>query len=442
MADIKVISTDTVPAAAASGASPHRIELTPWDLQLLLVGPIQKGLLFLKPTPPPQPQDQHFSVVVQHLKLSLSRTLDFFPPLAGRLGVSHNADGTSSFFVHCNNAGADFVHAVAENVTVADILEPVFVPRIVPSFFPLNGVYNFHGVSIPLMAVQVTELLDGFFIGCTMNHSIGDGSSFWNFFNSWSEISRGSLSISRPPVLDRWFPGDTKPPISIPFCSDQIQDKFILPPMEERVFHFPKEKIAELKAKANAEMESTTISSLQALLAHLWRSVARCLQLNSAQELRYMLPIGARSRLQPALPETYFGNSLVMEILTATAGELRREGLGRAAWRLNRAICSKTSEEVVELFKSWVENPKMPTLDGLTGNCLITSSSPRFNVYGNDFGWGKPVAVRSGAGNKRDGKLTIFPGAAEGSIDIEVCLSSEKMATLGDDEEFMAAVKV
>ena len=164
MADIKVISTNTVRAAAASGASPHRIELTPWDLQLLLVGPIQKGLLFLKPTPPPQPQDQHFSVV-QHLKLSLSRTLDFFPPLAGRLGVSHNADGTSSFFVDCNNAGADFVHAVAENVTVADILEPVFVPRIVHSFFPLNGVYNFHGVSIPLMEVQVTELLDGFFIG-------------------------------------------------------------------------------------------------------------------------------------------------------------------------------------------------------------------------------------------------------------------------------------
>ena len=52
------------------------------------------------------------------------------------------------------------------------------------------------------------------------------------------------------------------------------------------------------------------------------------------------------------------------------------------------------------------------------------------------------MAVGSGAANKSDGKLTIFPGAVEGSIDIEVCLSPEKMADLGEDEEFMAALKV
>ncbi|XP_052199600.1 protein ENHANCED PSEUDOMONAS SUSCEPTIBILITY 1-like [Diospyros lotus] len=158
---VRLISTTTVGAAACSpeAQSPHRIELTPWDLQLLQLGPIQKGLLFLKP-PTPSPQHQHFPVV-QHLKRSLSRTLDFFPILAGRLGVSHNADGTSSFFVDCNNAGTDFVHAVADNVTVADILEPVFVPRIVHSFFPLNGLRNIHGVSDPLLAVQVTELVEG-----------------------------------------------------------------------------------------------------------------------------------------------------------------------------------------------------------------------------------------------------------------------------------------
>ncbi|THG09226.1 hypothetical protein TEA_014536 [Camellia sinensis var. sinensis] len=91
------------------------------------------------------------------------------------LGVIENDDNTSSFFVDCNNAEAHFIHSVVDNVTVNDILDPVYVPHIVNFLFPLNGVLNHEGVSKPLLAVQVTELIDGSFVGCTMNHIIGDG---------------------------------------------------------------------------------------------------------------------------------------------------------------------------------------------------------------------------------------------------------------------------
>ncbi|CAI0411833.1 unnamed protein product [Linum tenue] len=73
---------------------------------------------------------------------------------------------------------------------------------------------------------------------------------------------------------------------------------------------------------------------------------------------------------------------------------------------------------------------------------LLLSSSPRYDVYGNDFGWGKPVAVRSGAGNKFDGKVTVFTGVEAGSMDVEICLSPETLERLGGDQEFMAAVGV
>ncbi|XP_025607093.1 uncharacterized acetyltransferase At3g50280-like [Arachis hypogaea] len=81
-----------------------------------------------------------------------------------------------------------------------------------------------------------------------------------------------------------------------------------------RVFHFTKEKIAQLKAKANAEAKTHKISSLQAVLTHLWLSVTT----------------------------------------TRDCG-------------------------------------------AIGGKALSTGSSPRFNVYGNDLGWGKPVAVRAGS---------------------------------------------
>jgi len=35
---------------------------------------------------------------------------------------------------------------------------------------------------------------------------------------------------------------------------------------------------------------------------------------------------------------------------------------------------------------------------------------------------GKSAAVRSGSGNKNNGKTSVFAGAEEGSIDVENCL--------------------
>ncbi|PSR91203.1 Transferase protein [Actinidia chinensis var. chinensis] len=441
MAEVRLISMSTVKTVSHHGEFTDRIELTPWDLRLLLLDPIQKGLFFLKPTPSQQ-NELLANTVVEHLKISLSRVLEFFPPLTGRLGITHNDDNTSSFFIDCNNAGAQFIHAVVDTLSVNDILELVYVPQTVHSFFPLNGVCNYQGISEPLLAVQVTELVDGFFIGCSMNHTVADGSSFWDFFNSWSEISRGLGNISQPPALTRWFPSDIDCPIRIPFSMKQMDEKSIVPPVQERVFRFTKEKIAELKAKANAEMSTTSISSLQALLAHLWRAVVRCQHMEANQEVKYVLVVSARPRLQPPLPESYFGNTICGEIVTITAGELVGQTLGWVAWKINRKIALQTNDEIRNFLMCWVKKPKLVTISGYPNNTLYPSSSPRFNVYGNDFGWGKPVAVRSGLANKRDGKITLFPGVEEGSIDIEVCLSPETLLAMGDDEEFMEAIGI
>ncbi|KAK4357869.1 hypothetical protein RND71_023479 [Anisodus tanguticus] len=69
---------------------------------------------------------------------------------------------------------------------------------------------------------------------------------------------------------------------------------------------------------------------------------------------------------------------------------------------------------------------------------LGISSSPRYNIYGTDFGWGKPIGVRSGMANKSDGKITLFPGVG-GSVDIEVCILPETLQAMENDQEFMEA---
>ncbi|KAF8410093.1 hypothetical protein HHK36_002615 [Tetracentron sinense] len=442
MAEVRYISTCTVAPPASHDELTQRIELTPWDLHMLPVDYIEKGLLFVKPTPQ---QGKEKKDVINLLKTSLSHTLHHFFPFAGRLATRLHDDNTTSFFIDCNGAGAEFIHASAD-ITMASILDPIYVPRIVHSFFPLNGVINFQGKFQPLLAVQVTELIDGIFIGCSVNHTVSDGTSFWHFFNSWSEICRGGADhISRPPILKRWFLDDTQFPIRLHVSNDeQFTRRYTPPLLEERVFHFTPEKIAGLKAKAKAESGRDRISSLQALLGHIWRSVTRVRCLDPDLEISYRLLIGTRSKLHPPLPEEYFGNMVQVGMATAKAGELLEGGLGWAAGLLNEVVMSHTDAVVRESLESWVKNPKLLTVDGVIGASygLITGSSPRFNVYGNDFGWGRPVAVRSGAANKFDGKLTVFPGQEEGSVDIEACLLPQTLRSMADDAEFMHAVTI
>ncbi|XP_062154510.1 protein ENHANCED PSEUDOMONAS SUSCEPTIBILITY 1-like [Alnus glutinosa] len=425
----------------ASESTP-RIELTPWDLKFLVANHIQKGLLFLKPTP--SQEEKLKPTLIDHLKTSLPRTLDIFYPLAGRLVMVENDDETASFFVDYKNIGAQFVYAKADGVAMSGILQPLYVPDVVNSFFLMNRVSNYEGVSKPLLAMQVTKLVDGIFIGCTLNHSVADGTSFCRFFNNWSGISKGSdptsLGLGPPIILLSHLDGIIDLPIRFPFHErNDIQEKSTAPPLKQRFFHFSKEKIQQLKAKANAEMSTDKISSFQAVLAYLWRSMVRNCHLNADEEVCYFVSMGMRQRLQPPLPEEYLGNTIQSGNVTATAGDLEH-GLGWAAWQINKTIASQTTEEGRKYVEDWIKTPKFIRFSSSSTTILLTGSSPWFNAYGNDFGWGRPVAVRSGAAQKLDGKLNVLPGKEEGSIDFEACFLPQTLKATAEDADCMEAV--
>ncbi|XP_039117853.1 protein ENHANCED PSEUDOMONAS SUSCEPTIBILITY 1-like isoform X1 [Dioscorea cayenensis subsp. rotundata] len=417
------------------------IHLTPWDLKSISIGYIQKGILFSKPC-----SSKSINSIVDSLKSSFSLTLNHFFPLAGRLTVTAHESTPPSFSVciSCNDEGAEFIHAVANEVTISDIVNSTSVPPILQLFFHLNGAVNFEGQSLPLLSAQVTELKDGgIFIGCSFNHIVADGFSFWHFMNSWSEISRtSSHSITLPPSHERWFIDSCTPPIRLPFQQPQdLIKSYSSPQLDECALHFSAEVVAKLKAKANKEMQTNKISSLQALLAHVWRSVTRARCLKPDQPTGYFLAMGNRSRLDLPLPSAYMGNSLqIADAVRILAGELVGGSLGWAANLLNEAVASVTHDKIIEFLDSWPKCPSFNDISQFAPCDLFTGSSPRFDVYGNDFGWGKPIAVRSGGANKFDGKITVYPGPEKGSIALEICLLPHVLKRLMEDSEFMKMV--
>ncbi|KAI3971646.1 hypothetical protein MKW92_049943 [Papaver armeniacum] len=480
-AQVRFISTDIVrPAnyrsrkASGTATSDECIELNKWDIMLLAIGYMQRGLLY-------SCKEEDKTTVVNRLKTSLALALDHFFPLAGRLAVRKHKNGvdanevvTSSVHIDCNCAGAEFIHAVSDNVAIGDIVDPVYVPQaVLDPLFPLNDVQSYEGLSNPLLSIQVTELIDGVFIGCSMNHSVCDGKSLWHFINSWSEISREistpGLSLclaSRIPFLRRWFPESTSIPIHLPFSIDSKSFKETYTgtttgtatnksQLESKIFHFTAEDIARLKAKVNlcisAEKTSTKISSLQALLAHFWVAITRARCLDQDDDTSYFLAVGDRDRLNPPVCQEYFGNLTSLERVTVKVGELLERGIGWGAVLLNQMIMSHDNEGIRSCWDSWIENPIpiMPLFRTITKSSskskhtwLITGSSPRFNMYGNDFGWGRPVAMRSGNVYKKDEIVSAHAGPSEGSIEIEASLSVETLKALENNVEFMEFVTV
>ena len=439
------------------------LKLSVSDLPMLSCQYIQKGVLFNSP-----PYNS-INDLINSLKHSLSVALFHFPALAGRLIT--DSDGHVHIF--CNDAGVDFIHAKAKHLAVQAILPPDRdVPDCFKEFFAFDRTLSYSGHFKPLAAVQVTELADGVFIGCTVNHAVTDGTSFWHFFNTFAEICKGAKKITKSPDFSRdtvfnspavlRFP-DGGPKVT--FSGDE--------PLRERIFHFSREAIQQLKLRANKKTtsfvngfintESTEIlckrsndnwnktvnngygynrtaeiSSFQSLCAQLWRSVTRARKLDDFKTTTFRMAVNCRHRLEPDMDSHYFGNAIQSIPTYAPAGELLSRDLGWCADLLHKNVVAHDDATVRRGIADWERDPRLFPLGNFDGASITMGSSPRFPMYNNDFGWGRPVAVRSGRANKFDGKISAFPGReGNGTVDLEVVLAPETMAGLENDTEFM-----
>ncbi|XVE99711.1 hypothetical protein REPUB_Repub03eG0224300 [Reevesia pubescens] len=462
------------------------LKLSVSDLPMLSCHYIQKGCLFTSPQIP-------IDSLISFLKQSLSKTLSFFPPLAGRLYTDPNG----YIYVTCNDAGVDFHHSKCATLFIRDVIGSVHVPEFVKEFFCFDKTVSYQGHQKPIMAVQVTELADGVFIGCSVNHAVTDGTSFWNFFNTFAEICRkitnnnnnniqSSEKIARKPDFSRDSVLISSAILRVPEGGPKVTFNEN-EPLRERIFSFSREAILELKSKVNnkkeeaefrrngdynaveiigkqsndkyyiengknliekwlfnkktANLNTTEISSFQSLSALLWRAVTRARKLPSSKMTTFRMAVNCRHRLNPKLDPLYFGNAIQSIPTYASAGDVTSRDIRWCAEKLNENVKAHDDETVRRFVNNWEKDPKCFPLGNFDGASMTMGSSPRFPMYDNDFGWGRPLAVRSGAANKFDGKISAFPGREGiGSVELEAVLAPETMARIESDNEFMQYV--
>ncbi|KAA0055067.1 hypothetical protein IC582_004526 [Cucumis melo] len=464
------------------------LQLSVSDLPMLSCHYIQKGCLFSTST------NLDAISIVQRLKCSLSKTLSRFPPLAGRLVTDH--DGY--VYIKCNDAGVDFIHTNAGEFFVRDLLAPGDVPDCFKEFFAFDRTVSFAGHFNPIMAVQITFLADGIFVGCSVNHAVTDGTSFWNFFNTFAEECKSTtttkkITITPTPDFRRDSVLVSSAVLRLPSSGPKVTFSGDVP-LRERIFSFSREAILKLKAKTNEkklidngeltvtaveimgkrsndkycqnngkvgtikdswnrndtvsnehenceQIPKTTISSFQSLCALLWRSVTRARKLPPNKMTTFRMAVNCRHRLEPKLDPYYFGNAIQSVPTYASAADVLSQDLRWCAEKLNENVMAHDNGMVRRFVEDWEANPRVFPLGNADGASITMGSSPRFPMYENDFGWGRPLAVRSGRANKFDGKISAFPSReGGGSVDLEVVLEPETMAGIESDWEFMQYV--
>ncbi|RVX01881.1 BAHD acyltransferase DCR [Vitis vinifera] len=355
--------------------------------------------------------------------------------------------------------GVEVLEASADHVSVSDLTD-VESTSMMKDMLPHTQVLNFEGLHKPLLVLQVIQLLqlffchdpqftklrDGLAMGCAFNHAVLDGTSTWHFMSSWAEICNGADSVSVQPFLDRTKARKTRVKFDLPLDPTAANPSGTSEPpplLRERIFRFSESQINQIKSTLNKTPSdgSKPFSTFQSLSTHVWLAVTRARQLKPEDVTVYTVFANCRKRVDPPMPESYFGN-LIQAIFTVTAaGLLYANPPEFAAAMIQKAIVMHDAKAINKRNDKWESNPIIFQFKDAGVNCVTVGSSPRFKVYDVDFGFGKPERVRSGSNNKFDGMVYLYQGkTGGGSIDVEITLEAGTMERLEKDKEFLMEV--
>ncbi|KAG9133023.1 hypothetical protein Leryth_015407 [Lithospermum erythrorhizon] len=381
------------------------------------------------------------SEAAQKMKESLSKALVVFYPIAGRIKLVEKG----RVELYCNGEGALLVEAESEATIeqYGNFMPTPELRQLIPTIDLMAATLT----EVPLLICQVTKFkCGGICVGMGICHSIGDGQSCLHFIAEWSKICRGeSETVTSMPYLDRGIlkqvetlaeqkfhhPEFDQPPLLIG-KSDDIEER--KKPTTVSKIKITKEQVEKLKNRANENRtvdDARGFSRYEALSGHIWRTACKARGLPDEQLSKVEVAADIRSRLNPKLPEKYFGNTIIRVWAFSKVGDLLNKPLSYAASKL-RERTENISDEYIKSYLSVLKNvPDASkyrnfhtvgcTMGAFNGNpnleCTSWISLP---MFGTDWGWGKEIHMGPGAVSM-DGKLFILP-APEGDGSLNVCI--------------------
>jgi len=296
-----------VPSESEQTTTPpagHTIPLSSFDL-IMPPLPMRLVLAFDRPIHEP----------VETIKRALSRALDHYQPVAGRL----NGQGG----ITCTGEGVAFVAASAGcalGEAMATLQQMDLTARF-PGAFCRDA--------DPLVLVQVTEFsCGGFVVGVTWNHLLADGAGIGQFLCAVGELARGVSPPSVAPV--RHWDDALR---GLPSTSVTAQRSTVLDNNGPRylVRHdvaVPLSLVSRIKGESGC-------TAFEAVAAVIWRCRTRAVA--SASDTPAPLSFSRNVRALVGASAGYYGNCVVGQVVPATSGAVASSSIADLALLIRRA---------------------------------------------------------------------------------------------------------
>nr|GMD30055.1 malonyl-coenzyme A:anthocyanin 3-O-glucoside-6''-O-malonyltransferase-like [Ipomoea batatas] len=403
---------EQIPVAPPPEGTPKiTLPLTFLDLLWLHMTPVHRLIFYQHPI-----SRTHFlETLIPAMKHSLSLTFRHYSPLAGRVIISADnsilpeiryEEGDTVPLVLAESDSGDeghFGHLISDHAKSCTDFHPL-VPALPPASRAPDG-----SAVVPLLALQVTLFPDvGICIGVTNHHAIGDGSSIFAFMKAWAFLSRheNTSPVSLPPEFQPFFDRTVVQDrtglgthIWNHIKNIKIEDTHVhrLPSITNKVratFAVTRDDIQRLKNHIlTRRPDLVHVSSFTMICSYVWNCLVKSRHetnpdSNADEDDYFFCAADYRARLDPPVPRNYFGNCILGFVGKAKRKNLvGEEGFEEAAVVIGESIHSQLDTNKDDD----IDDDKWGELSRINPDrSFSVASSPRFDYYQLDFGWGKP----------------------------------------------------
>ncbi|KAJ5748715.1 uncharacterized protein N7511_010411 [Penicillium nucicola] len=213
-------------------------------------------------------------------------------------------------------------------------------------------------------------------------------------------------------------------------------------PISYTLLHFTAAQLRTIQAQAqalNTQESRKDISRLDALLAHLWKSITKARKdtaPESPDPIYLNLSLGVRTRTQPPLPQTFIGSPLFLTHVSMPGTQNSQAPLSEIAARIRDTMKKFTPEAVGAILHDAAHEISPQRLwQGFLGRGHVLATSwLRLGLYDVSFGGGGVPRYVHAVMPKVDGCLQVMDDAVEGGgMDVALYLDDGDMRTLLGD---------
>ncbi|KAH6827284.1 HXXXD-type acyl-transferase family protein [Perilla frutescens var. hirtella] len=364
---------------------------------------------------------------VRTIRDAVAKALVFYYPFAGRL----REYATRKLVVECTGEGVVFVEADAD-VSLQQL--GTLVPPIPNLQELLHDVPGTAGViNSPLMLIQVTRLIcGGFIFAFRYSHAMSDATGILQFLTAVGELARGAECLSVPPVWERHILCARYPPrVTLRHREYDvvIDPKGTLIAHDRVVRHlfFGSAEISALRRSLPPHLQHSC-SRFELVTACMWRCRTSATSTEAKEEVRLLCVVNIRKRLNPPLPEGYYGNAIVYPAAVTSADKLLKNPLQYAVELVKKAKHEATEEYVKSVVDLMVVRGR-PDLTGV--RTYLVSYAKGFDEV--DVGWGKAAyggVARAGVDSFPRAVSYFMPyknDKGEDGILVPICLPPKPM---------------